>query len=167
MSNAKNDRVMVGIVMGSASDWPTMKKTAAILEEFGIGHECKVLSAHRTPVEACEYAQSAVERGLRVIIAGAGLAAHLAGVLAAHTTVPVLGVPMEGGALKGMDALLATVQMPAGIPVGTFGIGSHGAKNAGLFAVAILAVSDSAVREKLDHFRKSQSEKILDIDLSE
>lgn len=167
MSDPKIENPLVGILMGSASDWPTMKKTADLLSDFNIPHECKVLSAHRTPDDACEYARTAEQRGLRLIIAGAGLAAHLAGSLAAHTTLPVLGVPMEGGPLKGMDALLATVQMPAGIPVATFGIGIHGAKNAGLFAVAILAVSDSSIRTKLHAFRKSQADKILDTDLSE
>jgi len=164
--DSRIDNPLVGILMGSASDWPTMKKAAEIFDDFNITHECRVLSAHRTPDDACEYARSAEQRGLRIIIAGAGLAAHLAGVLAAHTTLPVLGVPMEGGPLKGMDALLATVQMPAGIPVATFGIGSHGAKNAAFFAAAVLAASDPNIRHRLNEFRKEQSDKILDTNLS-
>lgn len=158
---------MVGVLMGSESDWSTMLATAVILKDFGVAHECRVLSAHRTPDDACSYASTAEARGIEIIIAGAGLAAHLAGVLAAHTTIPVLGVPIDGGALKGMDALLATVQMPGGIPVGTFGIGKHGAKNAGLFAVSILASNRPELREKLHAFRKAQAAKVLKVELPE
>lgn len=156
---------LVGIMMGSASDWPTMEKASKMLTDFGIAHECKVLSAHRTPAQACEYAGTAESRGIEVLICGAGLAAHLAGVVAAHTTLPVLGIPMDGGPLKGMDALLSTVQMPGGIPVATFAIGSHGAKNAAIFAVSILANSRPELRQKLNEFRKAQAENILSSEL--
>ena len=165
MGAVNGGQPIVGVLMGSESDWSTMKATASMLKDFGVAHECRVLSAHRTPDDACGYASKAEERGIEIIVAGAGLAAHLAGVLAAHTTIPVLGVPMEGGALQGMDALLATVQMPGGIPVGTFGIGKHGAKNAGLFAVSILANSRPDLREKLHAFRRAQAAKVLEVEL--
>jgi 5-(carboxyamino)imidazole ribonucleotide mutase len=147
--------------MGSKSDWGTMRQAAELLEEFGVEHECRVLSAHRTPAETAEYAGRAEGRGIEVIVAAAGGAAHLAGVCAAHTLVPVLGVPMESATLKGLDSLLSTVQMPAGIPVGTLGIGAAGARNAALLAVAILGNSRPELRERLRQFRARQSEKVL------
>ena len=155
------NKPLVAVIMGSKSDWETMKNAADTLAEFGVPHECRVLSAHRVPKALAEYVTRAEPRGVEVIIAGAGGAAHLAGVAAAHTTLPVLGVPMEGGALKGMDALLATVQMPGGIPVGTLAIGGAGAKNAALLAIAILANSRPELRVKLKMFRKKQADKVL------
>ncbi len=152
---------LVGVVMGSKSDWDTMRHTCETLEQFGIEHEKRVLSAHRTPAAASEFASTAADRGLKVIIAAAGGAAHLAGVLAAHTVLPVLGVPMESAALKGMDSLLSTVQMPGGIPVGTLAIGKAGATNAALLAIAILATSRPDLTEKLKAFRAAQAEKVL------
>jgi 5-(carboxyamino)imidazole ribonucleotide mutase len=152
---------LVAIVMGSKSDWEIMRQAAEMLTRFGVAHECRVLSAHRTPVETAEYVSQAEGRGIEVIIAAAGGAAHLAGVCAAHTVLPVLGVPMESASLKGMDSLLSTVQMPAGIPVGTLAIGGAGARNAALLAVAILATSRPELREKLREFRREQSEKVL------
>jgi 5-(carboxyamino)imidazole ribonucleotide mutase len=151
---------LVAIIMGSKSDWDTMRNAVRILDEFGVPNEARVLSAHRTPDATTEFARSAADRGLRVIIAGAGGAAHLAGVIAAHTWLPVLGVPIQS-MLQGLDSLLSTAQMPGGIPVGTLAIGEAGAKNAGLLAAAILATSDAAVREKLEAFRKKQSESVL------
>ncbi|MDH3233503.1 MAG: 5-(carboxyamino)imidazole ribonucleotide mutase [Alphaproteobacteria bacterium] len=150
----------VGIVMGSQSDWPTMKKAAEVLDELGIGHEAIVASAHRTPERLAAWVTPARERGMKVIIAGAGGAAHLPGVVAAHTTLPVLGVPIESKSLKGLDSLLSIVQMPGGIPVGTLGIGDAGAKNAGLLAAAILAVEDAEVKQALDEFRARQAAKV-------
>jgi 5-(carboxyamino)imidazole ribonucleotide mutase len=147
--------------MGSKSDWETMRHACETLERFGVAHERRVISAHRTPVAATEWASTAADRGLEVIIAAAGGAAHLAGVLAAHTLLPVLGVPMESPALRGLDSLLSTVQMPGGIPVGTLGIGRAGAVNAALLAVAILANSRPGLRQKLQAFRASQAEKVL------
>jgi 5-(carboxyamino)imidazole ribonucleotide mutase len=147
--------------MGSKSDWDTMRHASETLTKFGVAHESKVISAHRTPIAATEYASTAGQRGLNVIIAGAGGAAHLAGVLAAHTVLPVLGVPMESQALRGMDSLLSTVQMPGGIPVGTLAIGKPGAINAALLAIAILALHRPDLRDKLEAFRVEQSEKIL------
>ena len=146
--------------MGSQSDWETMRHADQTLSEFGVEHECKVISAHRSPSLAAEFGTTAESRGLEVIIAAAGGAAHLAGVLAAHTTLPVLGVPMRSDALNGLDSLLATVQMPGGIPVGTLAIGKPGAINAALFAVAILGNSRPELREKLHEFRRSQEAKI-------
>jgi 5-(carboxyamino)imidazole ribonucleotide mutase len=146
--------------MGSQSDWETMKHADETLAQFGVAHESRVISAHRSPTLAAEFASTAEERGLEVIIAAAGGAAHLAGVLAAHTTLPVLGVPMKSDALNGLDSLLATVQMPGGIPVGTLAIGKPGAINAALFAVAILANSRLELRKKLHEFRESQEAKI-------
>ena len=143
--------------MGSASDAPTMRKAAAILEEFGIPYEIKVCSAHRTPARAHAYGTTAKERGLKCIIAAAGMAAHLAGVMGSLTTLPILGVPMDGKFMGGLDALLATVQMPKGIPVATFTVGSHGAVNAALFAVAMLAVNDPEMSKKLDDYRAKQT----------
>jgi 5-(carboxyamino)imidazole ribonucleotide mutase len=159
------DEPLVGILMGSASDWDTMRAASESLARFGVPHESRVLSAHRTPDQATQYARTAEERGLEVIIAGAGAAAHLAGVLAANTTLPVLGVPMPGSALNGLDALLSTVQMPGGIPVGTLAIGKGGATNAGLLAVAILALGRPALREALHRFREEQAKKVLETTL--
>jgi 5-(carboxyamino)imidazole ribonucleotide mutase len=159
MSTSDNN-AQVGIIMGSTSDWPTMEHAARTLEEFGIGWEAEVVSAHRTPDKLYAYAASARGRGLRCVIAGAGGAAHLPGMAAAMTSVPVLGVPVESHALKGMDSLLSIVQMPGGIPVATFAIGKPGAINAALFAVAILAGEDPALAEKLDAFRRKQSETV-------
>jgi len=145
--------VTVGIVMGSDSDWPKIKSVAAALKEFGVAHEVRVMSAHRTPHVVAEYATEAVERGLQVIIAAAGGAAHLAGVVAAETTLPVIAVPIDATALNGLDALLAMVQMPAGIPVATMAIGKAGARNAGIFAAQILAVDDAELSAKLVQFK--------------
>jgi 5-(carboxyamino)imidazole ribonucleotide mutase len=152
---------MIGIVMGSASDWEVMKAAAKTLEEFGVEYDAKAMSAHRTPHAVAEWAQGAAGRGVQAIIAAAGGAAHLAGVVAAHTTLPVLGVPMPSKHLQGLDSLLSTVQMPKGIPVATFAIGEAGAANAALFAVAMLARSDKAMAEKLAAFRKKQTEAVL------
>ena len=152
---------LVAILMGSKSDWEVMRQAAELLGKLEIPHECRVLSAHRTPVETAEYVGQAEGRGIEVISAAAGGAAHLAGVCAAHTLLPVLGVPMESASLKGMDSLLSTVQMPAGIPVGTLAIGAPGARNAALLAAAILANSRPELRKKLRHFREEQREKVL------
>ena len=159
MAEAKK-QVVVGIVMGSKSDWPTMEAAAKVLDELGIAYEAEVMSAHRTPDRTMQYAERAKARGLRVIIAGAGGAAHLAGFLAAKTTLPVLGVPMKS-ALNGLDSLLSTVQMPGGIPVATFAIGEAGAKNAGLFAASILALEDKTIAQHLEQFRSKQTETVL------
>jgi 5-(carboxyamino)imidazole ribonucleotide mutase len=153
---------MVTVIMGSKSDWETMRHCCDVLTQFGVPLEKRVLSAHRTPAAATEFISTAEKRGVKVIIAAAGGAAHLAGVAAAHTLLPVLGVPMESASLKGMDSLLSTVQMPGGIPVGTLAIGKPGATNAALLAVAILALSDAALRKKLETFRAEQTQKILD-----
>jgi 5-(carboxyamino)imidazole ribonucleotide mutase len=147
--------------MGSKSDWETMRQADETLTQFGVAHECRVLSAHRTPAQTAEYVNAAEGRGMEVIIAAAGGAAHLAGVCAAHTVLPVLGVPMESASLKGLDSLLSTVQMPGGIPVGTLAIGAPGARNAALLAVAILANKRPELREKLRQFRATQAEKVL------
>lgn len=156
-----SQKPLVGIVMGSKSDWETMKHCRDALADFGIAADCRVLSAHRTPHQAGEWASTAEERGLEVIIAAAGGAAHLAGVMAAHTVLPVLGVPMSAWSLDGLDSLLSTAQMPRGIPVGTLAIGKAGAVNAGLLAVAILAGSRPELRTKLKDYRKKQTESIL------
>jgi 5-(carboxyamino)imidazole ribonucleotide mutase len=150
--------VQVGVVMGSSSDWDTMQHAVAILQEFGIAHEARVVSAHRMPDEMFEYGEQAAARGLKAIIAGAGGAAHLPGMLAAKTTVPVLGVPVPSKHLMGVDSLHSIVQMPKGIPVATFAIGSAGAANAALFAVALLANEDAKMRSKLDAYRQRQTE---------
>jgi len=152
---------MIGIVMGSTSDWEIMKAAAKVLEEFGVRYEAKAMSAHRTPQAVAEWASSAQKNGMKAIIAAAGGAAHLAGVVAAHTTLPVLGVPMPSKHLQGLDSLLSTVQMPNGIPVATFAIGEAGAANAALFAVALLALSDSSLQKKLSDFRVKQTEAVL------
>jgi 5-(carboxyamino)imidazole ribonucleotide mutase len=154
-------KVVVGIIMGSKSDWPTMENAAKMLDEFGIGYEVEVVSAHRTPDKMMRYAESAKERGLRLIIAGAGGAAHLPGMVAAKTSVPVLGVPVKSRALNGLDSLLSIAQMPAGIPVATFAIGEAGAKNAGLFAAAVLAHEDAKIAKALDAFRMKQTKTVL------
>jgi 5-(carboxyamino)imidazole ribonucleotide mutase len=159
--NSKSDRKsLVGVVMGSKSDWETMRATSETLERFGVAHECHVMSAHRTPALASEFAGKAEGRGIEVIIAAAGGAAHLAGVVAAHTILPVVGVPMKSDALNGLDSLLATVQMPAGIPVATLAIGKAGATNAALLAIAILANSRPELKKKLREFRAEQEKKI-------
>ncbi len=150
----------VGIVMGSASDWDTMRRACEVLDELGIAYEKQVISGHRTPDLAFRYAKDARERGLKVVIAGAGLAAHLAGIIAANTTLPVIGVPMEGGPLNGFDALLSTVQMPGGIPVGSMAIGKAGATNAGWFAAAILSTSDENLAELLADKRRVMAESV-------
>jgi 5-(carboxyamino)imidazole ribonucleotide mutase len=162
MTNATNPAV--AILMGSKSDWETMKNASDTLGEFGVPHECRVLSAHRAPKALADYVTACPGRGVKVVIAAAGGAAHLAGVAAAHTTLPVLGVPMTS-ALDGLDSLLSTVQMPGGIPVGTLSIGKPGAVNAALLAVAILALNDAALREKLARFREDQTRKILETKL--
>ena len=156
---------VIGIVMGSNSDWPTMQAAAKVLKEFGVPFEARVVSAHRTPDLMFEYAEAARTRGLRAIIAGAGGAAHLPGMIAAKTTVPVLGVPVQSKALSGKDSLLSIVQMPKGIPVATFAIGEAGAANAGLFAVALLAATDPALADKLDAFRAEQTASVLAMNL--
>jgi 5-(carboxyamino)imidazole ribonucleotide mutase len=156
---------MIGIVMGSTSDWDTMKAAARMLEDFGVPHEAKAMSAHRSPELVSEWAGSAAKRGMKAIIAGAGGAAHLAGVVAAHTTLPVLGVPMPSKHLQGLDSLLSTVQMPKGIPVATFAIGEAGAANAALFAIAMLALSDKALAAKLQEFRTKQTEAVRKAEL--
>src|SRR5580698_6573192 len=157
---------IVSIIMGSKSDWETMSAASEMLAEFGVAHECRVVSAHRTPELMAETAMSAEGRGIEVIIAGAGGAAHLPGMTAAHTTLPVLSVPIESRSLKGLDSLLSIVQMPAGVPVATLAIGTPGAKNAALLAVAILANKRPPLREKLKAFREQQKRKVLDESLS-
>ena len=152
---------MIGIVMGSTSDWETMKAAAKVLEEFGVRYEAKAMSAHRTPHAVAEWASNAQTSGMKAIIAAAGGAAHLAGVVAAHTTLPVLGVPMPSKHLQGLDSLLSTVQMPKGIPVATFAIGEAGAANAALFAVALLSLGDKELAKKLEQFRRKQAEAVL------
>ncbi len=153
---------VVGVIMGSKSDWSTMKNAVEMLEEFGVPHEIKVVSAHRTPDLMFEYASTASERGLKVIIAGAGGAAHLPGMVASKTIVPVLGVPVQSRALSGQDSLLSIAQMPGGIPVGTLAIGDAGAKNAGILAAQIIANADDTVKEKVTAFRAKQTQDVLD-----
>lgn len=152
---------LVGVIMGSRSDWETMKHTTETLDQVGVPYEVRVVSAHRTPDLLFEYAGSAADRGLKVIVAGAGGAAHLPGMTAAKTTLPVLGVPVESKALKGMDSLLSIVQMPAGVPVGTLAIGRSGAINAGLLAASIVALGDEGVRIRIQAFRAAQTEAVL------
>lgn len=160
MAKAKK-QVLVGIIMGSKSDWPTMEQAAKVLDEFGVAYEAEVVSAHRTPDKMMRYAETAKERGLRIIIAGAGGAAHLPGMVAAKTSLPVLGVPVESRALKGLDSLLSIAQMPGGIPVASFAIGTAGAKNAGLFAVSILGLEDAALAKKYESFRSKQTKSVM------
>lgn len=164
-SSSSSDRgrpaPVVGVVMGSRSDWTTMHRAAEMLEQLGVPHECAIVSAHRTPGRLASYAAAAAGRGLRVIVAGAGGAAHLPGMLAAQTHLPVLGVPVESALLRGVDSLLSIVQMPAGVPVGTLAIGPAGAANAALLAVAILALEDPALRDRLVAFRAAQTDRVL------
>lgn len=161
-----SDKPLVGIVMGSSSDWPTLKAAADALEELGVSYQSKIVSAHRTPDLMCEFAKGAAEQGMKVIIAGAGGAAHLPGMIASMTLLPVLGVPVESKALSGLDSLLSIVQMPAGVPVGTLAIGSAGAKNAGLLAAQILATTDSELAKRLGNWRQKQTEKVLSQELT-
>jgi len=161
MSAEPQGKILVGVVMGSRNDYAVMRGAVEVLKEFGVAHEARVVSAHRTPDLLFEYAETAVPRGLRVIIAGAGGAAHLPGMLAAKTVVPVLGVPIAATTLQGQDSLLSIVQMPKGIPVGTLAIGAAGAMNAGLLAVAILATTDGALQEKLIAWRAAQRDEVL------
>ena len=165
--SAATKQPLVGIVMGSDSDWPTMQAAAVMLKEFGVAFEARVVSAHRTPDLLFEYAETAAGRGLQAIIAGAGGAAHLPGMLAAKTTLPVLGVPVQSKALSGVDSLHSIVQMPKGIPVATFAIGEAGAANAALFAVAMLANQDAALAGRLAAFRQAQTDKVLAMKLPE
>ncbi len=160
-----DDDPLVGVIMGSDSDWPTMQRAASVLGEFGVAHECKVVSAHRTPGLMVEYAEEAEGRGLQAIIAGAGGAAHLPGMVAGHTIVPVIGVPIKSRALNGMDSLLSIVQMPGGVPVATMAIGDAGATNAGLLAVAMLARHDQTLAEALRTFRADRAAQVRSIDL--
>lgn len=160
--DSNEQKPLVGVIMGSRSDWDTMKAACEVLEEFGVPYERRVVSAHRTPDLMAEYAKTARSRGIEVIIAGAGGAAHLPGMTAAHTTLPVLGVPVQSKALKGLDSLLSIVQMPAGVPVGTLSIGSAGARNAGLLAVSILSTTRPELAEKLEGFRMAQTAKVLE-----
>jgi len=161
LMTAPKSSPLVAIVMGSKSDWETMRHSVEMLDELGVSNEHKILSAHRTPDATADFARKAANRGLRVIIAGAGGAAHLAGVIAAHSWLPVLGVPIQSKALQGLDSLLSIAQMPGGVPVGTLAIGASGAKNAGLLAASILAISDDKVRKKLEAFRKKQTDAVL------
>lgn len=156
-----NKTPQVGIIMGSRSDWPTLEHAAKVLDGLGVPYEAEVVSAHRTPDRMFEYAETAESRGIRVIIAGAGGAAHLPGMVAAKTKLPVLGVPVQSHALHGMDSLLSIVQMPGGVPVATFAIGNSGAKNAGLFAASILALNDAHIARALDAFRHNQTDSVL------
>ena len=156
---------LVGIVMGSKSDWEAMRQAGEMLARFDVPHESRVMSAHRTPAAVAEYASGAADRGMHVIIAGAGGAAHLAGVVAAHTVLPVIGVPMQSAALNGLDSLLSTVQMPKGIPVATVAIGASGAANAGLLAVAILATTRPDLRKKLQEYRQELADQVRNITL--
>ncbi len=158
---------LVGVIMGSDSDWPVMQHAAALLRDFGVPHEHRVVSAHRTPDLLFDYAASARDRGLKCIIAGAGGAAHLPGMIAAKTTLPVLGVPIPSRHLQGLDSLLSIVQMPGGVPVATFAIGEAGARNAGLYAVALLANEDTKLADRLADFREKQAQRVLDQTLPE
>ena len=160
-----NENPVVGVVMGSNSDWEVMKNACQSLEDFGIPFEAKVVSAHRTPDLLYQYAEQARERGLKCIIAGAGGAAHLPGMLAAKTTLPILGVPVNSRYLKGMDSLLSIVQMPKGIPVATFAIGEAGAANAGLYAASLLSIEDNVIADKLQTFREKQAQTVLNMEL--
>ncbi len=155
-----SNQPQAAVIMGSDSDWPVMKKCVEMLDQFEIGYTVRVSSAHRTPEDTCEFAENALDQGIKVIIAAAGMAAHLAGVLAAHTTLPIIGVPMDAGPLKGIDALLSTVQMPPGVPVATVGIGSAGAKNAGLLAVQILSTGNNELVGKLQDYKKKMAEAV-------
>jgi 5-(carboxyamino)imidazole ribonucleotide mutase len=158
---AQKSSPLVAVIMGSASDWDTMRHSVELLEELGVPNEHQILSAHRSPDATADFAKKAAGRGVRVIIAGAGGAAHLAGVIAAYTWLPILGVPIQSKALQGLDSLLSIVQMPGGVPVGALAIGASGAKNAALLAASILAVSDEKIRKRLEAFRKKQTEAVL------
>ena len=158
---AQKSSPLVAVIMGSASDWDTMRHSVELLEELGVPNEHQILSAHRSPDATADFARKAAGRGVRVIIAGAGGAAHLAGVIAAYTWLPILGVPIQSKALQGLDSLLSIVQMPGGVPVGALAIGASGAKNAALLAASILAVSDEKIRKRLEAFRKKQTEAVL------
>ncbi len=157
---------LVGVIMGSRSDWDTMREASLVLDAFEVAHECAIVSAHRTPQRMVEYARDAEQRGLQVIIAGAGGAAHLPGMVASLSVLPVLGVPVESRTMKGIDSLYSIVQMPAGIPVGTLAIGNSGARNAGLLAIAILGVSDPSLRKRLHDYRAEQARKAIETPLS-
>ena len=159
--SAQKSSALVAVIMGSKSDWETMRQSVELLDDLGVPNEHKVLSAHRTPDATADFARTAAERGLRVIIAAAGGAAHLAGVIAAYTWLPVLGVPMQSQALHGLDSLLSMAQMPAGVPVGTLAIGASGAKNAALLAASIVALHDEKIRRNLETFRKKQTNAVL------
>jgi 5-(carboxyamino)imidazole ribonucleotide mutase len=161
MSETKKSGALVAVIMGSTSDWETMRHAVELLDDLGVPNEHRIVSAHRTPEMMAEYARTAAERGLEVIIAGAGGAAHLPGMIAAHTWLPVLGVPIQSHALHGMDSLLSIAQMPAGVPVGTLAIGTAGATNAALLAASILALSDEQLRKKVEAFRKRQTDAVL------
>lgn len=161
MPESKSSNALVAIIMGSKSDWDTMRHSVEMLDELGVPNEAHVLSAHRTPDATADFARKAADRGIRVLIAGAGGAAHLAGVIAAYTWLPVLGVPIQSQALHGLDSLLSIVQMPGGMPVGTLAIGNAGAKNAALLAASIIGIGDEKVREKLQAFRKKQTDAVL------
>ena len=162
MPSQDQSRLRVVVCMGSQSDWDTMREAAAILDTLAVAHEVRIISAHRTPDRLSEFARTAVEDGVGVIIAGAGGAAHLPGMIAAHTTLPVLGVPVESKSLKGMDSLLSIVQMPGGVPVGTLAIGAAGARNAGLLAAQILALGNEALAGRLQQWRRNQSEAVAE-----
>jgi 5-(carboxyamino)imidazole ribonucleotide mutase len=162
MANPPTPNPLVGIVMGSRSDWPTLREAAQVLTELGVAHESKVVSAHRTPDRLAQYAKGAARRGIRVIIAGAGGAAHLPGMMASMTTLPVLGVPVKSSPLSGLDSLLSIVQMPRGVPVGALAIGEAGAFNAGLLAASILANGDAALASRLEAWRKAQTDAVPD-----
>ena len=161
MPESESSSALVAIIMGSKSDWDTMRHAVETLDELGVPNEAHVLSAHRTPDATADFARKAADRGIRVMIAGAGGAAHLAGVIAAYTWLPVLGVPIQSQALHGLDSLLSTVQMPGGMPVGTLAIGNAGAKNAALLAASIIGIGDEKIREKLQAFRKKQTDAVL------
>jgi len=162
VSTSDSEQPLVAVIMGSQSDWETMRHAHEVLTDFGVSHECKVVSAHRTPQLMAEFAAAAESRGIQVIIAGAGGAAHLPGMVAAQTLLPVLGVPVQSAALNGLDSLLSIVQMPGGIPVATLAIGKAGAKNAGLLAVSILSNTNPELREKLREFRENQTTTVLE-----
>jgi len=159
-------KIKVAIMMGSKSDLPVMEESAKVLNDFGVANEMRVLSAHRTPKETTEYAEGLKDRGVSVVICGAGASAALTGVVSAHTIIPVIGVPIDSTALNGMDALLSTVQMPPGVPVGAVAVGKGGAKNAALLALRIMSLSDKAIEKKLEEFKENQRKQILDINLS-
>ncbi|MCE9524720.1 MAG: 5-(carboxyamino)imidazole ribonucleotide mutase [Planctomycetales bacterium] len=167
MAEKSQTAPLVGIIMGSKSDWETMQAAADVLQQFGVPHECRIVSAHRTPDLMCQYSKEAESRGLAVIIAGAGGAAHLPGMVASQTILPVLGVPVQSKALNGLDSLLSIVQMPGGIPVGTLAIGQTGAKNAALLAIRILATNRPDLRQKLHAFQTHQAQQVLDAQLPE